>query len=312
MRLAILALIAIPSIASATKYAGEPYYIGVGARALALGAASVGARPDASSTFWNPASLTAIKNPEVMLQHAETFGTLLDHEYLGAAVPRGQISESWAFGAHLARLGGGGILLTEYDSTTGRPIVADRASHANWTVAISAARTLGQWGSVAVTAKSLINSLPGNSSWGLGLDLAWWKDWSVLRTGIKVADATSTFLSYDSGRNETIIPHVNWGGELDLPELIEGLRTTLAGEAETYFEGRETSAQYWQGSVSMDLHFGLEVSYQDHLYGRIGSDTGRLAMGAGFAIGRWALDGALTDHEFLDSSYRFSLRLLWP
>lgn len=311
-RLLVTVLILSSATAHATKYAGEPYYIGVGGRALALGGTGIGARPDAASPFWNPAALTALKRPEIMFQHSETFGSLLDHDYIGAVMPSGRLGNEWAWGVQIIRLGGGGIQLTDIDSTTGRPRVADEASHRNWTLAASAARSLGPWGSVALTAKTLISEFPGNSAWGLGLDLSWWKDWTWARTGFKIADATSTFLSYDSGARETIVPHVNWGGELDLPEVTDGLYATIAGEAETYFESRTLAAQYWRGKISVDLHLGVEVNYRDRLFARIGSDAGRLALGAGFAVGRWAVDGAMTDHDFLDSSYRLSLRFLWP
>ncbi len=291
--------------AHATKYAGEPYYLGVGGRALALGGCGVGARADAASPFWNPASLTSLVRAEAMFQHSETFGSLLDHDYLGGVMPSGRVAEGWSFGLHVMRLGGGGIQLTEIDSTTGRPRVGDEASHSNWTIGVSTARPLGKLGSVALTAKGLVNSLPGNSAWGLGIDLSWWRDWRFMRTGVKIADVTSTFLSYDSGERETINPHINWGGEVDLPGVVEGMTATIAGEAETYFEARTLAAQYWSGSVSVDLHL-------DRLFGRVGSDAGRLALGAGFAAGRWVIDAAMTDHGYLDTSYRVSLRVLWP
>lgn len=311
-RLFVITILLWSTDAYATKYAGEPYFLGVGGRALALGGASVGARPDASSPFWNPASLTALSHAEAMFQHSETFGSLLDHDYIGAVLPAGRIGADWAWGAQIIRLGGGGIQLTDIDSTTGRPRVGDDESHSNWTVGVSAARSVGKWGSVALTAKGLVSSLPGNSAWGLGIDLSWWRDWNFMRTGVKLADVTSTFLSYDSGERETINQHINWGGEIDLPEIADGLVTTLAGEAETYFEGRTLAAQYWSGSVSVDLHLGVEVNYRNRLFGRAGSDAGRLALGAGFAAGRWAVDAAMTDHGYLDSSYRVSLRFLWP
>jgi hypothetical protein len=308
-------LVALPTFlttnsASATKYAGEPYYIGVGGRAIALGGAGVGSPPDAAAAFWNPAALASAGRGELLVQHAETFGSLLDHDVIAGALPAGRVGRDWAWSAYIARLGGGGIQLTQYDSTTNRPRVGSEASHSNWSFAVSAARTMGNWGNLAVTAKVLFNELPGNSAYGMGLDLSWWRQWSWARAGIKIADATSTFLSYDSGTKETIAPHVNWGGEIDLPTVAKGVAATVAGEAETYFENRKTAAQYWRGAVSVDLHLGLEVSYRDHLFARAGSDAGQLALGAGFVAGRWGIDGALVNHQALDSSYRLSLRLL--
>ncbi|HSG98841.1 MAG TPA: hypothetical protein VLB27_02260, partial [candidate division Zixibacteria bacterium] len=131
------------------------------------------------------------------------------------------------------------------------------------------------------------------------------------RFGVKIADLTTTFLSYDSGRKESIAPHVNIAAQYAYPVLTEGLVVTAAAEAETYFENRRWASQYWRGDVSCDLHLGLEANYRDRVFGRLGSDAGVFAAGAGFAVGRWGVDAALTDHEFLDNSYRISLRFMW-
>jgi len=91
----------------ATKYAGEPYHLGVGARALGRGGAFVAARPDASSAFWNIASLSSINRIEVLAQHAEAFGSLLNHDFISVAIPS-RTESGWAFGAYGTYLGGGG------------------------------------------------------------------------------------------------------------------------------------------------------------------------------------------------------------
>jgi hypothetical protein len=297
--------------ASATKYAGEPYALGAGGRALGRAGAFTAASPDASSAYWNIAALTRLERNEFLVQHAETFGSLLNHEFVAVGVAPRQ-ADGWAWGGYLSYLGGSGIQLTVLDSTTGRPRVVAEASHANWSIVAGAARQTRGWGAWGIAAKAVINDLPGNRAYGLGADLAWWSQWRRVRLGAKLSDLTGTFLSYDSGRRETIVPHLNAGAELDLPKLATGVGLTLAAEAETYFEGRRRAAQFWSGSVSADLHLGLEVQYRERLYGRIGSDAGALALGAGFVAGRWGVDGALGDHAFLDSSYRISVRLRWP
>jgi hypothetical protein len=295
------------SPAWATKYAGDPYHIGVGGRALGRGGAATASIPDAAMVFWNIASLTSLQEPEIVLQHAETFGSLLNHDFAAVAVPARE-ADGWAWGAYGTYLGGGGILLTEYDSTTGRPVLDEETHHGDWSVAFGVARSLKPWLSFGVVAKTVVRDIPDNTAWGLGLDLAAWAQWRRTRFGLKVADATTTFLSYDSGRQETILPHVNWGGEADLPPVAEGLKLIVSAEGETYFENRKTAAQYWSGSISLDLHLGLELAYRDRLFARAGSDAGVLALGAGFILGRWGIDAAVTDHEFLENTYRFSLR----
>ncbi|MEW5701014.1 MAG: hypothetical protein AB1792_02120 [Candidatus Zixiibacteriota bacterium] len=294
--------------ARATKFAGEPYYLGVGGRALGRGGAFVASRPDASVLYWNFAAAAILSRPEILAQHAEAFGSLLNHDFVAVAMPPG--TSGWAWGASIYYLGGSGIQLTVFDSTTGRPRVDRTARHADWALAFGLARRTARWGSIGVTPKIVARDLPGNSAWGLGVDLSWWNQWRRVRAGAKVADATTTFLSYDSGRKETIFPHINCGGELDLPPVSADLRATLIGEAETYFEDRRAADQYWSGSLSTNLHLGLEIAWREQLSARVGADAGRLALGAGFALGRWAVDGALTDHEFLDTTYRVSLRFL--
>ncbi|HUU46929.1 MAG TPA: hypothetical protein VM118_14470 [Acidobacteriota bacterium] len=293
----------------ATKYAGEPFHIGVGGRALGRGGAFTASYPEASSIFWNVAALAALDRPEVMAQHAEAFGSLLNHDFVAVTVPA-RDDQGWAWGAYGTYLGGGGILLTAYDSTTGEARVDSEARHGDWSVGFGLARAGPRWWSWGVVVKAIVRDIPQTSGWGLGLDLGWWGHWRRARFGVKFADITTTFLSYNTGRQETVVPHINWGGEIDLPPVADGVTATVAAEAETYFENRKTVAQYWMGATSVDLHLGLEVGYRDRLFGRIGSDAGVLAIGAGFVVGRWGIDAAMTDHDFLDNTYRVSLRFL--
>ena len=304
---AAVILLAAGSDARATKYAGEPYNLGVGARALGRGGAFVASRPDASSIYWNVASLAVLERAQVLAQHAETFGSLLNHDIVAFAAPAAD-SGAWAWGAYATYLGGGGIQITEIDTLRGRPSVTSEESHSDWSVAFGLARKSNRWWHWGAAVKAVVRNLPGNSAYGLGADFALYGQGRGWRAGIKAADITTTFLSFDSGRKETITPHVNWGAEADLPRLARDVTGVVTFEAETYFEGRKTGAQFWSGPVSVDLHVGGEVAYRDLLFARAGSDAGRLALGAGFRLGNWSVDAALADHEFLDNSYRVSVR----
>jgi len=130
--------------AAATKYAGEPYHLGVGARALGRGSAFVSATPDASSIFWNVAALSVLERPQVMAQHAETFGSLLNHDFVAVAAPAGA-NGSWSWGAYATYLGGGGIQITEIDTLRGRPGVTSEENHSDWSVAFGLARLTNRW-----------------------------------------------------------------------------------------------------------------------------------------------------------------------
>ena len=75
----LLAVVAVP--ARATKYAGEFLKIPVGARAVGMGGAFSAIADDATAPFWNPAGMVYLPYKEGFLQHAEKFGSLVNHDF---------------------------------------------------------------------------------------------------------------------------------------------------------------------------------------------------------------------------------------
>src|SRR5580765_1256056 len=104
LAMAGLAVAAVP--AGATKYAGEFLKIPVGARAVAMGGAFTAIADDATSPFWNPAGMVYLPYKEVFLQHAEQFGSLVNHNFGSAVFPmkNGEERRS-AFGVALTWVG---------------------------------------------------------------------------------------------------------------------------------------------------------------------------------------------------------------
>src|SRR5215510_13012048 len=88
---AATATLALTSPASATKYAGEFLKIPVGARAIGMGGSFTAVTDDATAAFWNPAGIVYLPYREVIFQHQEKFGSLLNHDYLGAVIPLGDV-----------------------------------------------------------------------------------------------------------------------------------------------------------------------------------------------------------------------------
>lgn len=289
----------------ATRYAGEPFSLGVGARALGRGGAYVAAPGDASSSFWNPAALAGVTSAQVIAMHAETFGSLINHDVVGYAWP-GHDDSRFALGVLLYYLGGGGVAITALDSLTGRPYVLETRDHADYMASVSLARRAGDSWSWGITGKFIYRNIVSESAYGLGLDAAIrWQPTSMVSVGVKAADLTGTYLSYNTGTTETIVPHLNWGAQLDYPYrawLFSG-----AVETETFFENRRGGSQVYAGSVSADFHLGVEAGYRNLFFGRLGSDIGHFTAGAGVRLWRWDLDLAFLDHEKLDNSYRVSL-----
>jgi hypothetical protein len=110
---ALAATLLIATPASATKYAGEFLKIPVGARAIGMGGAFVAVTDDATAPYWNPAGGVYLPYRDVIFQHAEKFGSLLNHDFLGGVIPLGgPTGHQSALGFSLIRLGVDNIPIT--------------------------------------------------------------------------------------------------------------------------------------------------------------------------------------------------------
>ena len=103
--LAFLGCLLAASTAHATKYAGEFLKVPVGARAVGMGGAFTAVADDATAPWWNPAGMIYLPYREVIPQHAEQFGKLVNHDFLGVVLPLGGPSgRQPALGVGLVRL----------------------------------------------------------------------------------------------------------------------------------------------------------------------------------------------------------------
>jgi len=79
------------------KYGGEFLSFGIGGRALGMGSAQVASVNDVTAGYWNPAGLARINYPQFSLMHEEHFGSLVNFNYAGAAIPYGKNKGSSTF-----------------------------------------------------------------------------------------------------------------------------------------------------------------------------------------------------------------------
>src|SRR5690349_6062804 len=111
LAMAGLAVAAAP--AGATKYAAEFLKIPVGARAVGMGGAFCAVADDATSPFWNPAGMVYLPYKEVFLQHAEQFGSLVNHNFGSAVWPmKADDDRRSAFGVAITEVGINDIPIT--------------------------------------------------------------------------------------------------------------------------------------------------------------------------------------------------------
>ncbi len=300
-----------PAGARAAKYAGDAFSLGAGARGLALGGAVVAGPFDATAAYWNPAGMNRLSGRSITAMHAETFGSLLNHDYVGYTDARPRPGATVrAFGFYGYYLGGGGIKITqlnEYD----RPYVVSEESHGDLLLGAALAGRIRDRIDFGLTAKIIYRDIGTESGYGLTLDAgALYDPYPWATVGLMVTDITTGFIRYsgktfDSGSNtETIYPTVKPGLMLRRSYSDFTGRFTMSGDIK--FESLKEAAQYWSGPLSVDSHFGGELGYRGAVFGRAGFDIGRFTAGGGVDVHNISVDFAWLHHSDLDETFRVS------
>ncbi len=327
------------SDAKATKYAGAFMENGGGARALALGGAFTALADDPSATFWNPAGLATFEDNEILLMHSERFGDLVDRDFATYTQPVGWNllgGDRSGIGISMIRLGVDDIPYTahledqldtngdgEVDDTELLGLLDLRdeirfVSDQEFAFFVSYGERLGKW-QLGASLKVVHQSVGDNGSWGIGADLAALRPnlWKQLHFGVKLQDITTTYLSWDTGRNELITPAVVLGLAYDFLLPDWNMRLTLTSDLESRFDNRRTADQYWVGSASANVHSGLEVGFSEKVFLRGGFDSGwdsaHLTAGAGFRIRPLTIDYAYAGDtlDIEEVTHRISLTVSW-
>lgn len=300
-----LLLIAQGSSGGASKYAGEFLSLGVGARPMGMGGAYAAISDDASAIYWNPAGLTHLSRRQVLFMHAESFGGLVGHDYLGFALPLKALHS--ALGIGLLRLGVDEIPYTEWDPQTQRPRVLKEVNDAEYALFFSYARTGWRGLSIGGSAKLIRKGVGDDYALGLGVDAgALWRPRPRWALGAKLADVTSTPLAWNSGEKECILPMLKLGiAFISTPRALRG-EILLALDADIRFEGRDYAAWASMGEVSLDPRAGLEYWYRHRVALRVGILSEQFSAGVSIRLGAGGVDYAFLAHDELDNSHRLS------
>ncbi len=313
---ALLAILcATPS--QGTKYAAEFLRIGVGARALGMGGAFTAIADDASAAYWNPAGLASMSRPEMLFMHAEQFGSLANHDYFGYVQPL-IAGSTGTIGFAAIRYGVDDILMTR-DAWTDRnhndrvdpgevdPALFRRESDSEWGFLFTYARRVGDLWSVGGNLKVLRQALVKNTSFGMGADLGlMFRPDPALTLGVRLADITTTQISWDTGTREVVDPSLTVGARWS--RALSGLRSeiTFAADLASTFEGREAASQFGGGTVGGDFQGGLEYWYARAVALRVGTDAGTWTAGGGLRYRGFGADYAFLPHDDLGDTHRVS------
>lgn len=330
---------------SAPKYSNEFLSLGVGARALGMSNAQVGAVNDVTAGYWNPAGLGQIQNNlQVALMHSEYFAGIAKYDY-GAIAARINPNSVAAFS--LIRFGVDDIPNTTELIDANGNIDYDRVtsfSAADYAFIFSYAHQpkiegLRYGGSAKVIYRNVGEFA---QAWGFGLDAGVQFDRGTWRFAAMGRDITSTFNAWSFSLDERTKEVFQQTGneipsnslEITLPKLIlaVGKEFKMGEKFSAYpeidfdltFDGKR-NVLVKGDPISIDPHLGLELAYSDFIFVRGGAGnvqqvtnidnelvtTFQPNIGVGLRIKTLRIDYALTDigdQSIALYSHVFSLR----
>ncbi|MBM3330695.1 hypothetical protein FJY68_02445 [candidate division WOR-3 bacterium] len=304
-RTAVL-LTVLAAAAFATRYAGDFEELGTSARAIGMGGAVVAAASDPSAIYYNPSRPSGFSRTSVLFLHSEEHSGMVKHNYLGVSFH----SPRQSLGFAVLHNGIPGIKLTKLPSESvpgdttpegpnNRPYVWRMVSATQVVGYANYARTLSPYVAVGGNVKLIYHDLGVGSAFGMGLDLgATLTPMADLDVGLRVRNASTSPLFWDTGRREVVMPR----GAIGLAKTfrISRDRLTLALEAEANTEELVFTPSY-----------GIEYAFREVLYGRLGVYRGNLAIGLGLRIKRFHVDygyasGTAPDSRELGSPQQIS------
>jgi hypothetical protein len=317
--LAVTAWFLAPGPASgATKYAAEFLKIGAGARALGMGGGFTALADDASASYWNPAGLLFLAQSELLVMHAEHLGSLANYDYAAFAQPLERGGRPSALGVGLVRFAVDDILITRdayvdqngngrFDE--GEPIDPDRFrrdSDTEYALMLNYATAFRPTWLVGGTVKLIRQDLVGTTSFGIGLDVGMLylpsPSWTL---GVQLADVTTTQISWDTGRRETVAPSVKIGTAYTREMApFQGL-VTVSADIGFGFDGRNEASQFGTG-LGGDFLGGIEYWLHRTVALRVGTRAGDFTAGAGIRYGGFGVDYAFVPNEDLNDTHRVS------
>jgi hypothetical protein len=271
------------------KYSNEFLNIGVDAAALGMSKSVVATSKDVNSSYWNPAGLTAVKDYQGALMHAEYFAGIGKYDYAGFAMP---IDEKSALGISIIRFGVDDILDTTNLIDNEGNIDYNRIelfSAADYAVNFAYARNLMVEGLDIGFNVKLIHRIIGDfaNSWGFGLDAALQYERNNWKFGLMLRDITTTFntWSFNDEKFQPIFDALPEGSQ-ELPETTEitlpksqlGVARNfeisrdfgLLTEIDLNFRFAQTNDIISSSFVSIDPSFGFQLDYTEMVFLRGG------------------------------------------
>ncbi len=300
------------------KYAGDFLTIGVGGRALGMGGAFTSVANDVTAGYWNPAGLVEISNTQIILMHDERFAGIVNYDYVGLAF---KPINFYSFGISIIRIGIDDIPFTgnEFIDNNGNLVFdpdVDRldpdkfsyVSSSDWVTIVSFAKNSNEKFSIGGNVKFIYRKIEKNTGIGIGFDFGIKYKVMDFLIGAILKDATSTLISWNTGRNELITPSVVAGISREF-EILWG-KFTPAIDIILRFEGRNKTALFGTKFISADFNIGGEYTFKDIIAIRTGfTENKELTLGTGIKLNRLDIDYSFAKfNSELGNTHRISAK----
>ena len=294
-----IALILVAPLRAQEGEAGleSPFSIGLGARGLALGNASVAFPEDPTAFAWNPAGMIKVERKEFLLSHTTLFEDV-QYNFIGYVHPT---LNAGTFGFGLSRVGTGGI--RSFEEINGVSIEGDEFSY--W------------WGKLSIAyAVHLFSGFSFGSNFEANRQVLWNKSTNGfgLDAGLHYAGHPHSALEgFDFGLVwiNAYSPRLKLGTETETIPPIQKLGVARTINFRGGLDRWLLLFDYeWAENKKGKYHFGTEYSLDQSVFFRAGVDNGQMTFGGGLRLHMFQLDyatGHIGDPEFFNRSHRFSL-----
>lgn len=316
------------SFGQSRKYSNEFLKIGVGARAFGMGNSVAASINDVTSGYWNPAGLHKMTSDfQVSLMHSEYFAGIAKYDYGAFA---SHIDSASTIGVSVIRFGVDDIMNTTQLIDNNGNIDYNRISSfsaADYAFLFTYSRKSAIEGLSYGANVKVIHRNVGDfaNAWGFGFDLGAQYTKNKWLFGAMARDVTGTFNAWDYSLDEEIVDaFIATGNEIPKNDIEVTLPTLVLGAARGFDLGRDfgllaeidmdltfdgmRNTVIKSDLVSMDPHLGVEASYKNLFFLRLGVGNFQMTtdfglrrttyqpnFGVGVKLNRVSIDYALTD-----------------
>lgn len=289
---------------SSRKYSNEFLKIGVGARAFGMGNSVAASVSDVTSGYWNPAGLQKMSSDfQVALMHSEYFAGIAKYDYGAFATHIDSIS---TIGISVVRFGVDDIMNTTELIDNNGNIDYNRISSfsaSDYAFMFTYSRKsniegLNYGGNVKVIHRNVGDFA---DAWGFGFDLGMQYSKNRWMFGAMARDITGTFNAWDYSLDQEMIDaFLITGNEIPQNDIEVTVPTLVLGAARAFDLGRNfgllaemdmdltfdgmRNTVIKSDLVSVDPHLGVEASYKNMFFLRLG--VGNFQMTTDFGLRR--------------------------